>query len=387
MRRGFLALCGARNDTRAMKLAVVAGEASGDLHASEVVAELKKLDPQLSAFGIGGDLLQLEGVRLLQHARDMGIVGLFNVLRHLGMFRRVFKEFIAAVVRERPDFVLLVDYPDFNLRVAKRCHALGFKVIYYISPQVWAWRKGRVKHIARYVDHMLVIFPFEESFYREHDVPVTYVGHPLIDEMKLGGAPAASPVRGAPVKVALLPGSRRSEINLLLPPMLDAIGALQKEREVDAFIIRAPTISSAELLAIMQSSDRFVRITPHDRGESLAGADVAISSSGTATLECAITGTPVVVVYRLSPATYWLARRIVTLPHFSLVNIIADKRVVPELLQHDVNGIRIAGAVREMLDPAAYAVMKKELAGVRAKLGGPGASRRAAEAIMKAVGA
>ena len=166
-----------------MKLAIVAGEASGDLHASEVVRELKKLDPTLQTFGIGGDLLAREGMRILHHAREMGIVGLFNVMRHLGMFRRVLNEMTDTIASEKPDAVMLVDYPDFNLRLASRCKAMGVRVIYYISPQVWAWRRGRVKQIAKVVDRMLVIFPFEEDFYREHDVPVTYVGHPLIDEM------------------------------------------------------------------------------------------------------------------------------------------------------------------------------------------------------------
>ncbi len=377
-----------------MKLAIVAGEASGDLHAAEVVAELRTLDPALETFGIGGDLLQAEGMRVLHHAREMGVVGFFNVLRHLRMFRRIFKELIAAIDRERPDAVLLVDYPGFNLRVAERCKAMGLRVIYYISPQVWAWRRGRVKHIARHVDHMLVIFPFEEEFYRDHDVKVTYVGHPLIDEMSptsgerdhVAPRPATRGEGGrrpgeGPLRIALLPGSRRSEINVLLPPMLDAIKLLG---DVDAFIIQAPTISSAELLAIMERSGTFVRILPHDRGQSLAAADIALSSSGTATLECAIAGTPVVVVYRLSPANYWLAKRVVTLPHFSLVNIIAGKKVVPELVQHDVNGERIARVVRELIKPAEYARVKTELAGVKAKLGEPGASRRAAEVIMRA---
>jgi lipid-A-disaccharide synthase len=379
-----------------MKIAIVAGEASGDLHAAEVVAELKKLDRALDTFGIGGDLLEREGMRVLHHAREMGIVGLFNVLRHIGMFRRIFKELIAAIAKEKPDAVLLVDYPGFNLRVAQRCKEMGLRVIYYISPQVWAWRRGRVRHIAKYVDHMLVIFPFEEQFYKDHDVKVTYVGHPLIDEMTVAPHPRFAHVaprpaeRGeggrrpgeGPLNIALLPGSRRSEINALLPPMLDAVALL---KEVDPFIIQAPTISSAELLAIMERNGTFVRIVPHDRGESLASADLALSSSGTATLECAIAGTPVVVVYRLSPANYWLAKRVVTLPHFSLINIIAGRQVVPELLQHDVNGERIAQAVRAMIAPAEYDRVRRELAEVREKLGAPGASRRAAEVIMRTV--
>src|SRR5437867_4023068 len=321
-------------------------------------------------------------MRILHHAREMGIVGLFNVMRHLGMFRRVLNEMTDTIASEKPDAVMLVDYPDFNLRLASRCKAMGVRVIYYISPQVWAWRRGRVKQIAKVVDRMLVIFPFEEDFYREHDVPVTYVGHPLIDEM----SPSPSGEgRGEGFRIALLPGSRRHEVRALLPPMLDAIAILKKEREVDAFIIQAPTISSAELLNVMQKAHDFVRIVPHDRGEALSRADVALSSSGTATLECAIAGVPVIVMYRLSSPTHWLAQRLVKLRHFSLVNIVAGKDVVPELLQEDVNGERIAREVRKLLDPAENARVRGELAVVTQKLGRPGASRRAAEAIMSSV--
>jgi len=389
-----------------VKLAIVAGEASGDLHASEVVRELKLLDPALQTFGIGGDLLAGEGMHILHHAREMGIVGLFNVMRHLGMFRRILDEMTDTIAREKPDAVMLVDYPDFNLRLAKRCKAMGLRVIYYISPQVWAWRRGRVKQIGRVVDRMLVIFPFEEDFYRQHNVPVTYVGHPLIDEMTKpltrrfappsprgessrnrepspSGEGGRRPDEG--LRIALLPGSRRHEVRTLLPPMLDALSILENEREVDAFIIQAPTISSAELLGVMQKARGFVRIVPHDRGEALAGADVALSSSGTATLECAIAGVPVIVMYRLSSPTHWLAQRLVKLRHFSLVNIVAGKSVVPELLQEDVNGERIAREVRKLLEPAESARVRGELAAVTEKLGRPGASRRAAEAIMSTV--
>ncbi|HUJ12213.1 MAG TPA: lipid-A-disaccharide synthase [Thermoanaerobaculia bacterium] len=373
-----------------MKLAIVAGEASGDLHASEVVRELKRLDPSLETFGIGGDLLAREGMQVLHHAREMGIVGLFNVLRHLGMFRRILNEMTEAIAREKPDAVMLVDYPDFNLRLAKRCKTMGLRVIYYISPQVWAWRRGRIKQIARVVDRMLVIFPFEEDFYRGHAVPVTYVGHPLIDEMAVRAVSARERVaeaRVSGVSIALLPGSRRHEIRELLPPMLDAISILRKDRDVDPFVIQAPTISSAELLGVMQESGVFVRIVPHDRGEALSSAAVALSSSGTATLECAILGVPVVVMYRLSSLTHWLAQRLVKLRHFSLVNIIAGKSIVPELLQSDVNGARIAKEVRRLLDPAENERVRNELAEVTRKLGAPGASRRAAEAIMSSINA
>lgn len=362
------------------KIAVVAGEASGDLHASEVIRELSKLDPKLETFGIGGDLLAREGMVLLHHASEMGIVGLFNVLRHLPMFRRVFNELIEAIEKARPDAVLLVDYPDFNLRVARRCKEMGLKVVYYISPQLWAWRKGRVRQIARYVDQMIVIFPFEEAFYREHGVPVTYVGHPLIEQLAGVRKPARKP---DVLRVALLPGSRRMEIESLLPPMLEAVEILRRERNVDAYLIQAPTIDHDELTALMERTGIEVPILPHDRGEGVAAADVALSSSGTATLESAILGTPVVVMYRLSRATYALARRLIRLPHFSLVNIVAGKEIVPELIQDEVNGERIAEEVRKLATPERMAEVSSELAKVRGSLGAPGAAARVAAELYR----
>jgi lipid-A-disaccharide synthase len=373
------------NQQRLIKLAVVAGEASGDLHASEVIRELKERT-SVEAFGIGGDLLAAEGVTLLHHAREMGIVGLFNVLRHLPMFRRVFNELIERIERERPDVVFLIDYPDFNLRVAKRCKELGLRVVYYISPQLWAWRKGRVRHIAKYVDRMVVIFPFEEDFYRGHDVPVTYVGHPLIEQL----AHIQRPARDAEVlQIALLPGSRRMEVESLLPPMLDAFEILRREgvngRRVEAAIIQAPTIRRETLQHIVDAKGIDVPIIPNDQGEAVAAADISLSSSGTATLESAILGTPVVVMYRLSRATYALAKKLVRLPHFSLVNIVAGRNVVPELIQHDVNGPRIAAEVRKLVAPGYYEEVCAALAEVRAKLGEPGAAARVADEIITMV--
>lgn len=364
-----------------MKLAIIAGEASGDLHASEVVRELKKLVGEpLEMFGIGGDLLARQGMNLLHHASEMGIVGLFNVLRHLPMFRRVFNEVIEAIAREKPDIVFLVDYPDFNLRVAKKCKELGLRVVYYISPQLWAWRKGRVRDIARTVDRMIVIFPFEEEFYQRHNVPVTYVGHPLIEQLAGVRKPARKPDL---LRIALLPGSRRMEVRALLPPMLEAVDILRRERNVNAYIIQAPTIDHDELETIVNETGIEVPILPHDRGEGVAAADVSLSSSGTATLESAVLGTPVVVMYRLSRATFVLAKRLVNLPYFSLVNIVAGKEVVPELIQSEVNGERIAEEVRKLVAPGRYEQICAELAAVRGKLGTPGASRRAAEEITK----
>jgi lipid-A-disaccharide synthase len=383
------------------KLAIIAGEASGDLHAAEVLRELKRIDPAIETFGIGGDLLAREGMRLVHHAREMGIVGFFNVLRHLRMFRRIFDETVAEIAKQKPDAVLLVDYPGFNLRMARRCKELGLRVVYYISPQLWAWRRGRVKQVAKYVDRMIVIFPFEETFYREHGIEAAYVGHPLIEEIghvqrpgvgsRGSGVGAAGIASSTPdtrhptpsVRIALLPGSRKAEVRSLLPAMLDAVEILGRERTIDAYVLQAPTIPRALLDEFV--SGRNVRVVEHDNGQAVAAADVALSSSGTATLECAVLGTPVIVMYKLSLANYWLGRMVVTIPHFALINIVAGKKIVPELIQGDVNGQRIAAETRRLLEPANYAAVVEELAAVRSKLGDAGASRRAAEAIMEVV--
>lgn len=363
-----------------MKLAIVAGEASGDLHAAEVLRQLKRLDPDIETFGIGGDLLAGEGMRLVHHAREMGIVGFFNVIRHLRMFRRVYDDTIAEIARQRPDAVLLVDYPGFNLRMARRCKELGLRVVYYISPQLWAWRRGRVKQVAKYVDRMIVIFPFEETFYREHGIETDYVGHPLIEEI---GHIKRPPRQGEVTRIALLPGSRRAEVVSLLPKMLDAVDVLAKERTIDACVVQAPTIPRA--LLDRYAVGRNVRVVGHGNAEAIAAADVALSSSGTATLECAVLGTPVIVMYRLSLANYWLGKLVVTIPHFGLINIVAGKQIVPELIQGHVNGERIASETTGLLEPDNYARVIEELAVVRSKLGDAGAARRAAEAIMKVV--
>ncbi|MEO8216023.1 MAG: lipid-A-disaccharide synthase [Acidobacteriota bacterium] len=367
-----------------MKLCVVAGEASGDLHASEILRELRTLDPELVVFGIGGDLMERQGVRLLHHARELGIVGLFNVLRHLPMFRALFSEILGEIERQQPDAVLLVDYPDFNLRLARACHQRGFRVIYYISPQVWAWRRNRVHHIARYVDHMLVLFPFEEEFYREHSVPVTYVGHPLVEQLERRHSTVTEVEDGVPLRLALMPGSRRMEVQALLPPMLDAVRLLRLVRPVEAFILKAPTISRDFIESISAGSEgETLPLVEHDEGQRLSRAHVALSSSGTATLEAAVIGVPVVVMYHLSRGTYFLARRLVKLSNFGLVNIVAGKQIVPELIQQQVNGPRIVEAIQEIVQPSKYREIKEALAAVREKLGGPGASRRAAEKVYK----
>lgn len=367
-----------------MKLCVITGEASGDQHAAAVVAELKRLDPTLSAFGIGGERLAGEGVRILQDVRDLAVVGLFNVLGRLPMYLRVFRRTWAEIRRQAPDAVLLVDFPGFNLRMARRCKQAGLRVIFFISPQVWAWRQSRIRQIAKYVDHTIVIFPFEKAFYQRHGVPVTYVGHPLVEQLE-SLVPSPEKIPGDPIRVALLPGSRDHEIALLLPPMIGAVKLLQAERRLSPFILLAPTIERQQIESILRRAEVEIPIVESDSKRPLAEADLAIISSGTATLEAAILGVPVVVVYRLSRASYVLARHLVRLESFSLVNIVAAKPIVPELLQDQVNPVAIAEAARGILLPENYRRIRAELLEVRRKLGDRGASQRAARKILTLV--
>jgi len=369
-----------------MKLCIVTGEASGDLHTAGVVRELKKLDPGLKTFGIGGVNLGAEGMELLHDVRELAIVGLFNVLRHIPMYRRVFRGVVDTIRRDQPDAILLVDFPDFNLRMAKKAKEAGLRVFYYIAPQLWAWRKNRVRQVAKYVDHVLVIFPFEEDFFRSSGVPVTYVGHPLVEQLENVPRARVPLAPGRNARVALLPGSRRSEIEDLFPPMLEAVRILSEERGIEPFVVRAPTIDHAQLDAIMDKAGLTVDVIETDGPRAVASADIAMASSGTATLEAAILGVPTVVMYRLTPMTYALARRLVKLPNFSLVNIVAGRRIVPELLQDEVSASRIADEARELLDPENHARIVRELDDVRDALGASGASRKAAETIYRLVG-
>jgi lipid-A-disaccharide synthase len=367
-----------------VKVCVVAGEASGDLHATEVVRELRSLDPSLELFGIGGIGLAGQGMRLVRDARDLAIVGLFNVVGHLPMILGAFRELVGELERERPDAVLLVDYPDFNLRVARACRRMGIPVAYYISPQLWAWRPRRVRQIAERVDQMLVIFPFEKDFYERHGVAATYVGHPLVEQLASIAPRNATPPQ-RPWKIALLPGSRRMEIEFLLDPMLDAVERMGED--VRARLILAPSVERSKIAERIAARSSEVELVEAGRLEALAASDVALCSSGTATLEAAILGVPAVVVYRLPRLTYALVRWLMRLPHFSLVNIVAGRAVVPELRQGEVEGARIEAETRRLLDPETWAATRQALDRVRDQLGGPGASRRTAEKIATLVAA
>jgi lipid-A-disaccharide synthase len=369
---------------KARKVMIVAGEASGDLHGGNLVRAMRQIDPGLSFYGVGGMRMKAAGVELLANAADMAVVGLTEVVFKLGTNLRVMHRLKASFKKERPDLVILIDYPDFNLPLARSARRLGVKVFYYISPQVWAWRKDRIDTIRTSVDRMAVILPFEENFYREAGVDVTFVGHPLLDEVKKKYArPEALRrfgLKDEAITVGLLPGSRRSEVARLLPEMLGACRILAEKLSPLQFILPlAGTLDPGFVRDILSQFPVKVNIIPDEIYDVIAVSDAAIVASGTATLETALLEIPMVVVYKVSAASYAVGRRFIRVKHISLVNIIAGRTVVPELIQDEANPERIAAEVRELIVRREKArEMKTALAEIRGKLGTPGASQRTA---------
>lgn len=366
------------------RLLISCGEPSGEFYAAELVAELRKEHPDLEAFGLGGDRLASENVRLLAHLEDLAVVGLFEVLSHLRRLKRLFDSVVAEAARVRPDLAVLIDYPDFNLRLARELKKLGIPVVYYVSPQLWAWRRGRIKDVKRDVAKMLVIFPFEEPIYREASVPVAFVGHPLIDHVKPPTDRAAIArklgLSGDRPVIALLPGSRNKEVGFNLPPMLGAVGLLRKKRPELQFVLAGAPHLRAN--ALQDATAAGVTVREGSTRDVLSSARVAVVASGTATVETALTLTPMVVVYRLSALTYTLGKPLVSVTNYAMVNLIAGRVVVPELIQSDFTPARVCEeTIRVLDDGEPRAAMLQNLQEVREKLGKGGATRHAAEEV------
>ena len=366
---------------------IVTGEASGDLHGAELARALLKQQPDLRLFGMGGEKMAHAGVELIFDNRQLGVMGLVEVL---GRWRSVLAAFGAVrevLERRAVDLVVLIDSPDFNLRVARMAKRLHLPTVYYIGPKVWAWRPGRLKTAKKWVDRMLVIFPFEERLYRDAGVPCEFVGNPLMDE--ISEMPDRKALRhrygipGDAVVIALLPGSRWMEVDRLLDVMAEAFKRIQTD--VPSVIGLLPVAPSLSLSEIRQRlSDETIRLVEGDAPQVLACADFAIVASGTATLEAAVVGTPMVVVYKVSWLTALVGRLLVRIRDVGLVNIIAGRRVAPELLQSDATPEKIAEAVLDYLrNPVKMQEQKKALEEVRRELGPPGAARRAAAEILK----
>jgi lipid-A-disaccharide synthase len=364
---------------------VSCGEPSGDLYAGDLVRHLREQAPDVEVFGLGGDRLEAEGGRLIAHVRDLAVVGLLEVLRHLRRLRAVFRSVLAEVDRERPAVAVLVDYADFNLRLARELKKRGVPVVYYVSPQVWAWRRGRLRAIRDRVAHMAVIFPFEEPLYRAAGVPVTFVGHPLV-ELARPAPDRAAFLRsegldaGRPV-LAVLPGSRRQEVAHNLPPIAGALRLVRQRRpDVQLALAVAPSLDP-RLFERELTDLPIVRVAGQTHA-LLSAASAGIVASGTATVEAALMDLPMVVVYRLSPLTYALGRPFVSVPHYAMANLIAGREVVKELIQNDFRPDTVAREALALLeDPVRRDAVRAGLAEVRQRLGPPGASARAASIV------
>lgn len=386
---------------------MVAGEASGDLHGGNLAREILVRQPGAQIFGIGGARMQEAGVHLLHSIDDLAVVGIFEVVLHWRAIRQTFRSLCQFIREKRPDLVILIDYPDFNLRLAKIARREHIKVLYYISPQVWAWRSWRIKTIARNVNTLLVVFPFEIPLYQGSGLDVRFIGHPLMDIVQAEAAcraeAACQSVSGRredirrqlgvdpkrPV-IGLLPGSRRSEIARLLPQLLGAAGKLSRQQPDLQFLLAlASTIQPAEVEPYLREIDPSVTI--HCRTNStydiIRAADLVLVSSGTATLETALLNTPMILVYRLSLISYVLGRMLIRVPYIGLVNLVAEKKIVPELIQYQANPETIASLAMDILkDHKRQERMREELRKIRDKLGEPGSSGRAAEVVMEILG-
>lgn len=375
------------------KLFVLAGELSGDMHAAGVITELLKTRPELKVFGIGGEKLRTLGAELLYDTAQMSIMGFIDVLKHAGFLRRVIRELKEAVRREKPQAAFLVDYPGMNLMMARFFHQLGIPVIYYISPQVWAWKEGRVKAIRRDVDRLLVIFDFEVEFFRRHGIKAEFVGHPVIEQL----AELSLPSRELFVQkhnlapdtllIGLLPGSRKQEIAHILPEMLKAARLLSQNYRVVFLFGRAPHLDDGVYHAWSAYPD--LAVINCSAYEVMQYSDLALVTSGTATLESLCFGVPMIVVYRTGWLNYLIGRQLVKLTSISLANIVAkglgsSERAVPELIQHEASGTEIYQIACTILDdPEKASTMRRELLAARERLASDSPSHKIAAILQE----
>ncbi len=361
---------------------LIAGEVSADQHGSHLLQALKQLEPQLNVWGIGGDALQNQGMELLFHVKQMSFLGVGEVIRHLPFIRKVMKTITQRARQQKPDAAILIDYPGFNLRLAKKLKKMGIPVIYYISPQLWAWGKGRVKVIKECVDLMLVLFPFEKEFYAKHGIHAQYVGHPLVDRHHAFLPKKFKQVGDGPVTLGLLPGSRQNEIRTLLPRMVQTARLLIAEGAIQRVLVaKVPHLTNEfyqQAAGIFSETFSLMEVPME---ELLPQLDVALVASGTATLETAYYSVPMVIVYQVNALTYWLGRLLIKVSHIGLANIVAEEEIAPELIQHQFTPEKAANLLRKMLNPQVNEQLRQRMLIIRKKLGEPGASKRAAENI------
>jgi len=374
------------------KIMMVAGEASGDLHGSALVRELRKLDPSACIFGMGGPLMEKEGMTLLKDISGSALIGFSETLRHLPSIWRTLSYMKKALERERPNILIPIDYPGFNLRLAKSARKLGIPVLYYIAPQVWAWGASRIPKIAERVDRIAVIFPFEVPIFRRYGIDVEFVGHPLLDIVK----PRLSRedflveagLEGCEILIGILPGSRAQEIARILPVMLEAAEIMNDRLNGAAFALGAvETVREGLYLrATSRSGTLRLKVLRGMTYEIMKNADLLLVASGTATLESAILGTPMIVIYKTSTLSYLIGRAVVRIPNIALANVVAGRRVVPEYIQGAADPKGIAEEALDMLgDSARMAGLRRTLLETKGKLGSGGAAKRVAEMAMEMI--
>ncbi len=370
---------------------IIAAEASSSLYAQRLLEKWKNEGRGLSAFGIGSREMESLGFECLGRSEEMAVVGLQEVIKHLPLIRSVFHSLLVEADRRKPKFALLLDYPDFNLRLAKELKKRGIKVIYYISPQVWAWRTGRVKTIKKVVDHMLVLFPFEKPFYEQNGVKVDFVGHPLLDELPEVASEDTRKIKrnrfglgDRDVVLGLMPGSRRSEIEHHLRTQLESARILvQRDPRVRPVLMVAPTLDREFLRMAMGHLDFSIQIIKENPLDMIRLADVILVASGTATLMVGLMERPMVIMYRMNPLSAWLARKLVTkTPYFGLANLVVNKKIVPELFQEEANPARLAAELERIISDLPYREqMNVELRKIKETLGSRGATDRVASIL------
>jgi lipid-A-disaccharide synthase len=365
---------------------IVAGDVSGDLHAGAVVRAWQQRGLNAELWGIGGDRLRAAGAELLYDVRQTAIMGFLEVLRHAGLVRRMWRDILRRVQSRPPDLAILVDYPGFNLRLARALKHRGLRVLYFICPQVWAWHSSRIWTLAQTVDRLLVIFPFERELFRDTGLTVDFVGHPFVDELTAFTAAPLNEWGSGQPRVGLLPGSRRQEVRRILPTLLAAAEQVRIRHPNAAFIVAAANDVTAELARrlIAQRSSRSVRspVVVGRTRDVLRQATAAWVASGTATLEAALLECPQVIVYRAHPLSYLLGRCLIRVPYIGMVNLVAGRGICPELIQHEATAVRLADAIEPLLtDTSQRQAMLFGYQEVRTKLGQPGAAARAAEIL------
>lgn len=366
-----------------------AGEASGEQHAANMFLEIKQQNPAVRALGMGGRKMLAAGVDVRYDSSKIAVIGLVEVIKHYAEIQRALKLMQQLVLTEKPDLLVCVDYKEFNLKLAQFAKRHGVKVLFYVSPQVWAWRPGRVKTYGKAIDMMAVIFPFETAFYEAEQVPVRYVGHPSVDKVKPVHTKAENRQRFAlsaeQKVVGLLPGSRDNEIRRMLPVMLAAAEILQRQDQSIQFILpQADSITDALLQEYLQASTVSVKVIKNQPYDVMQSCDVIMTTSGTATLEIALLTVPMVISYKLSNLTYYLGRWLINTPFIGLPNIVAGKAIIKELIQHEANAQNLAAEVQRILTDTVYAeAMRAELQAVKTRLGRGGGSKNMAELALE----